>query len=259
MSFCGVLSAAYLALPLFSLPKRSLHNYPNTQACELRPRLRDYYMGFYIHTCPKMSYKGSFSPSFLLCPEHLSWVPLELCHPVLDRTRYAILSDLLPPAPSQLSPLDTLADAAGRATGGISQQNSTGIGRDSARRSHGVGPYQSSTSSPSFSLSSSNSPVPPPAAPSRTSGDSLDMDVFSMELPDDEVRVNWERAAAAAQATADAASGMYDIPLLLGEGGMSVLFRRLTSQYQDMLRDPLRTYANFLGPDLTRKIILKLQ
>lgn len=32
------------------------------------PSLRYYYMGFYIHSCPKMVYKGKFRPSDLLCP-----------------------------------------------------------------------------------------------------------------------------------------------------------------------------------------------
>jgi arginine-tRNA-protein transferase len=37
------------------------------------PDIRYYYMGFYIHSCPKMRYKGSFSPSYLLCPEVYTW------------------------------------------------------------------------------------------------------------------------------------------------------------------------------------------
>ena len=32
-----------------------------------------YYMGFYIHSCIKMRYKGKFSPSYLLDPEVLDW------------------------------------------------------------------------------------------------------------------------------------------------------------------------------------------
>ncbi|CAN0560270.1 unnamed protein product, partial [Ectocarpus sp. 12 AP-2014] len=40
-----------------------------------------------------MSYKGSYTPSFLLCPERLTWVPLELCRPVLDVHKYACLSN----------------------------------------------------------------------------------------------------------------------------------------------------------------------
>jgi hypothetical protein len=32
-------------------------------------QLRYYYMGFYIHTCPKMKYKADYQPSELLCPQ----------------------------------------------------------------------------------------------------------------------------------------------------------------------------------------------
>lgn len=35
-----------------------------------------YYMGFYIHSCPKMRYKGKLTGSFLLCPEAYTWHPL---------------------------------------------------------------------------------------------------------------------------------------------------------------------------------------
>lgn len=95
----------------------NVHIVVHQQACELRPAIRDYYMGYYIHTCPKMSYKGSYSPSFLLCPERLTWVPLEFCRPVLDRQKYARLSDLIPPPLP--SPLETLADCAFLSQGGV--------------------------------------------------------------------------------------------------------------------------------------------
>ncbi|KAM8923827.1 arginyl-tRNA--protein transferase 1 [Pelodytes ibericus] len=48
-----------------------------------------YYMGFYIHTCPKMRYKGQYKPSYLLCPETYTWVPLEKCIPLLEHSKYA--------------------------------------------------------------------------------------------------------------------------------------------------------------------------
>ncbi|KAH7301905.1 hypothetical protein KP509_23G047900 [Ceratopteris richardii] len=32
------------------------------------PSLQYYYLGYYIHTCPKMRYKGAYRPSELLCP-----------------------------------------------------------------------------------------------------------------------------------------------------------------------------------------------
>ncbi|XP_075165440.1 arginyltransferase 1 isoform X2 [Haematobia irritans] len=40
------------------------------------PALKYYYMGFYIHSCPKMRYKGKLSSSYLLCPEAYTWHPL---------------------------------------------------------------------------------------------------------------------------------------------------------------------------------------
>lgn len=47
---------------------RSLHH--------CAPSLQYYYMGFYIHSCVKMRYKGAYTPSFLLCPEVYSWHPI---------------------------------------------------------------------------------------------------------------------------------------------------------------------------------------
>ena len=47
-----------------------------------------YYMGFYIHTCPKMKYKGDYAPSELLCPTSLEWFPLASCVHRLDRFRF---------------------------------------------------------------------------------------------------------------------------------------------------------------------------
>ncbi|KAH8298438.1 hypothetical protein KR044_002979 [Drosophila immigrans] len=43
---------------------------------ERMPALKYYYMGFYIHSCTKMRYKGKLSASSLLCPETYIWVPL---------------------------------------------------------------------------------------------------------------------------------------------------------------------------------------
>uniref|UniRef100_A0A8C5WLY6 Arginyl-tRNA--protein transferase 1 n=1 Tax=Leptobrachium leishanense TaxID=445787 RepID=A0A8C5WLY6_9ANUR len=51
--------------------------------------LRYYYMGFYIHSCPKMRYKGQYKPSFLMCPETYIWTPLDQCIPLLERSKYA--------------------------------------------------------------------------------------------------------------------------------------------------------------------------
>uniref|UniRef100_A0A7N8Y6D1 Arginyl-tRNA--protein transferase 1 n=1 Tax=Mastacembelus armatus TaxID=205130 RepID=A0A7N8Y6D1_9TELE len=56
------------------------------------PKLSYYYLGFYIHSCPKMRYKGQYQPSDLLCPETYVWVPIERCVPQLENSRYARLN-----------------------------------------------------------------------------------------------------------------------------------------------------------------------
>ncbi|KAK0155227.1 Arginyl-tRNA--protein transferase 1 [Merluccius polli] len=53
------------------------------------PKLAYYYLGFYIHSCPKMRYKGQYLPSDLLCPETFAWVPIERCIARLENARYA--------------------------------------------------------------------------------------------------------------------------------------------------------------------------
>lgn len=46
--------------------------------------IRWYYMGYYIHSCPKMRYKAQYRPSQLLCPVTLTWHNLEVALPKLD-------------------------------------------------------------------------------------------------------------------------------------------------------------------------------
>lgn len=60
---------------------RHLHN-----TC---PNLKYYYMGFYIHSCCKMRYKGNFHPSDLLCPETYNWFPIKDCIPKLEISPYS--------------------------------------------------------------------------------------------------------------------------------------------------------------------------
>ncbi|ORX52034.1 arginine-tRNA--protein transferase 1 [Hesseltinella vesiculosa] len=53
------------------------------------PDLAYYYMGYYIHTCKKMQYKGKFHPSDLLDPETYAWYSLDAtCRPLLNKYRY---------------------------------------------------------------------------------------------------------------------------------------------------------------------------
>lgn len=54
------------------------------------PDLRFYYMGFYIHSCPKMRYKAKLSASYLLCPEVYTWHAItEGLLAKLDATKYS--------------------------------------------------------------------------------------------------------------------------------------------------------------------------
>lgn len=39
---------------------------------------KNYYLGYYIHSCQKMIYKGDYKPSELLCPVHFKWVDFEV-------------------------------------------------------------------------------------------------------------------------------------------------------------------------------------
>eukprot|EP00250_Pteridium_aquilinum_P015368 c22546_g1_i1 orf=146-2083(-) len=63
--------------------------------------LEYYYLGHYIHSCPKMHYKVTYRPSELLCPIRLQWVPFDLARPLLDKQPYACLSDTLHVAQEQ--------------------------------------------------------------------------------------------------------------------------------------------------------------
>ncbi|WIA11769.1 hypothetical protein OEZ85_011863 [Tetradesmus obliquus] len=57
--------------------------------------LRYYYLGYYIHTCPKMAYKAEYAPSELLCPQRQVWVGLDATvRAALDAAPYVVLSDL---------------------------------------------------------------------------------------------------------------------------------------------------------------------
>ncbi|KAL7544907.1 hypothetical protein ACHAWF_008277 [Thalassiosira exigua] len=47
------------------------------RASHFRPDLHFYYLGYYIHSCQKMTYKAEYKPSELLCPVTLKWVRFE--------------------------------------------------------------------------------------------------------------------------------------------------------------------------------------
>ncbi|KAI9028268.1 arginine-tRNA-protein transferase [Phycomyces nitens] len=66
--------------------------------------LKWYYMGFYIHTCPKMNYKGQFQPSYLLDPMLYTWYPIKQCQERLDKHRFVVFSNPGDHKPAKVSP-----------------------------------------------------------------------------------------------------------------------------------------------------------
>lgn len=62
-------------------------------ALALEGGYRYYYMGFYIHSCAKMRYKGEYRPSYILDPESYEWNPLDgELRQLLDSKPYVSLS-----------------------------------------------------------------------------------------------------------------------------------------------------------------------
>lgn len=57
------------------------------------PKLIYYYMGFYIHSCPKMIYKAQFQPADLLCSETFRWCAIDSCTAKLAGAKYARFCD----------------------------------------------------------------------------------------------------------------------------------------------------------------------
>ncbi|CAG9462494.1 unnamed protein product [Pedinophyceae sp. YPF-701] len=59
--------------------------------------LQYYYLGYYIHSCPKMKYKADYSPSELLDPFEYTWHRYDAVRPLLDARagRFVPLSDAL--------------------------------------------------------------------------------------------------------------------------------------------------------------------
>ncbi|TGZ52765.1 Arginyl-tRNA--protein transferase 1 [Temnothorax longispinosus] len=67
--------------------------YLTRQLNKVANNLKYYYMGFYIHTCPKMRYKARMRPSKLLCPETYVWCDIDPCLAKLNNEKYSRLND----------------------------------------------------------------------------------------------------------------------------------------------------------------------
>ncbi|KAK0178712.1 hypothetical protein PV327_007575 [Microctonus hyperodae] len=63
---------------------------------ELNKKVKDlkyYYMGYYIHSIPKMRYKAKMRPSKLLCPATFKWFDIDHCIPKLNENKYSRFND----------------------------------------------------------------------------------------------------------------------------------------------------------------------
>ncbi|KAL0118103.1 hypothetical protein PUN28_009046 [Cardiocondyla obscurior] len=67
--------------------------YLTRQLNKITNNLKYYYMGFYIHSCPKMRYKARMRPSKLLCPETCVWCDIDPCLAKLNNEKYSRLND----------------------------------------------------------------------------------------------------------------------------------------------------------------------
>lgn len=56
------------------------------------PSFEYYYLGYYIQDCIKSVYKSQYYPSYLLCPETYTWVPLEEVREKITKEKYARLA-----------------------------------------------------------------------------------------------------------------------------------------------------------------------
>ncbi|KAI9157235.1 hypothetical protein LWI28_018926 [Acer negundo] len=81
---------AFLSLGKYSALQEISYVKANQAHC---PSLQYYYLGYYIHSCSKMRYKAAYRPSELLCPLRYQWVSYDNARPLLDRRKYAVLSD----------------------------------------------------------------------------------------------------------------------------------------------------------------------
>jgi arginyl-tRNA--protein-N-Asp/Glu arginylyltransferase len=71
------------------------------EAVRASPRLRYYYLGYYVHACAKMRYKAEYAPSELRCPVTGTWVPHAVAAPLLDGARFCRLAPPVPGEPGE--------------------------------------------------------------------------------------------------------------------------------------------------------------
>lgn len=57
-----------------------------------------------------MTYKAKYTPSDLLCPERYTWHELSKCVPLLDKNKYVVFSDTIPPVDDDRRDVEKIED-----------------------------------------------------------------------------------------------------------------------------------------------------
>jgi len=193
-----------------------------------RPSLRYYYMGFYIHSCPKMRYKAEYRPSELLCPTAFRWISVDESTAHLDAFRF--------------TPLDAAA-AARRAV--VPADVGPGIRPPPTDDGEPVEETESSASS---------SPVVAPedaAAPTQRRGPPRSEDegtAKTLQLRQLECFAAYEPAAAELTER---------VPLYIGRPRLAVL-PMLNAEAQVFLRPVLQEWVHQCGADLATRLVVAL-
>jgi arginine-tRNA-protein transferase len=68
-----------------------------------------YYMGYYIHSCPKMRYKNDYAPQHVLDVHNMKWDPLDTkMMKLMEKHKFASLSKLEERSKSEAKPIEDL-------------------------------------------------------------------------------------------------------------------------------------------------------
>ncbi|KAK3812288.1 MAG: arginine-tRNA-protein transferase [Benniella sp.] len=72
--------------------------------------LKYYYMGFHIFSCPKMTYKSQFHPSYLLDPETYNWIEFKKCQEIIQEKRFTCFENPVPMDPLFEAKIQSIAN-----------------------------------------------------------------------------------------------------------------------------------------------------
>ncbi|KAM0756547.1 hypothetical protein T439DRAFT_321254 [Meredithblackwellia eburnea MCA 4105] len=145
---------------------------------EMGGGMERYMMGFYIHTCPKMRYKGDYQPSSLLDPETNTFYPWDHCKPYLDLVHPA-------PTPSPRPPSSTTTTATTTTT--RQQPSTTKLGPKPKKAGFAAfsKPLPSSSAAPTWSSATTHASTISPSSTSRSSL-TVQQEASSSSSPDDD-------------------------------------------------------------------------